>query len=207
MRKLTILAAVLVVLACGKHETDNSAAPTVSTGGGTDAARLSLIDAWKRIEPVAKAGSWKVAYISNTGVSQTLVSMNIHGATNRLMNENGDGGEWVFEMFKDTPKAITHEGKKGWEYPFTALVVTATGVETMQVDSLSVPKKLHELGEGVTYNMNTHFQNAAQDQKAKKKYDFASATTVVSAEDCTWLFKFYDVSSGEIVGKIQKPCK
>jgi len=168
--------------------------------------RISITDAWKKMREYTKDDSLKLAFASNTGVTGDYEAQ-VDTPSDRLMLENGEAGQWVFEMYKDTPQAVTEGDRKGWEYPYYVVIVGANAIARVDtIPAMRFPRKLDARSETIVYHMGTKFVNAVEDQKKKQPFDFASATMVTSGEDCSWLFKFYDAATGQIVGNIHKAC-
>ncbi len=69
------------------------------------------------------ADRWQFAFISNTGVMETIVSPNITGA-DRLMRVDGTAGQWVVEVCSTASTPITEGTRSGHEYQFQQVLVT-----------------------------------------------------------------------------------
>jgi hypothetical protein len=154
--------------------------------------RLSISEAKEKAVPPS---GWKLAFVSNTGVTQP-----VGGGASALMDAQGKAGQWVFEYYNDKPTPVEEDGKKGLSYPFKAAVVKPEGVSWLPDTDLAVPKKLAELG-GETLATLEQARNVAAGKVSK--FDMMSvASDVNSAGTCVWRFRFYDLKSGEVVGKV-----
>jgi hypothetical protein len=141
---------------------------------------------------------WKIAFISNTGVTESYGS-NV-SRVDAIALPDGSAGQWVIEMFKDTPKPVSEDGRTGFAYPFQAIVVTAANVEAAPDIDLKSAAKLVAL-DPVLGALQTAL--AAAKAKVTKKYDKLSIASDNRQGVIYWNFRFYDLKTQDIVAAIQ----
>jgi len=144
---------------------------------------------------------WRIAYISNTGVTGSVTSNKINKLQDGLMLQDGSAGQWVIEFFEDAPIKIVDGNREGKSYPFRKFIITANDITELPESKLNVSNKLPELNKGYLDAMELALKLAIE--KNKEKFDVISvASDVISNGDCYWFFRFYDISGDNISNKI-----
>lgn len=77
--------------------------------------------------------TWKIAYLSNTGVTQRVSGAESRRPDGGLMHKDGTAAQWVVEMFQQTDQRKTK-----W-IPFQVLRVTAKEVSDLPQSELEKP--------------------------------------------------------------------
>lgn len=165
---------------------------------------IQKIDASEAIVKAKKSvreRGWQIAFVSNTGVTDSVTASSIRSPQEALMDANGKAGQWVVEFFKDTPKSISQGGKKGKAYPLRRVLVTAMEVSDLPDTELGVPNTLPKLDDRYIASIERATKLAMS--KVSGKYDLMSiASDVRSSGMCNWVFRFYNAKRGNVVGKI-----
>jgi len=79
----------------------------------------------------AHSNAWYLGFVSNTGVTCTILSETLAHGHDALMKPDGEAGQWVIEFFKHPPAPGWPEGNRRWWYRFRTVVVTSTGATTL----------------------------------------------------------------------------
>ena len=195
-----LVAALAIASGCSpKTGTAPTSPPESSVVGlsGTEAvakARLAI--------PEANRDDWKLAYLSNTGVTQSIGAEGIDSIEQALMNADGVAGQWIVEFYKDEPTAVEEGDRKGVRYPFVAVSVTAKQSDPSEYEGgLGVPSKLAPLPEQDVTALGAAYKLAKD--SVDVEYDFASASSDVRSDGTvTWRFRFYKRGADDIVAKV-----
>ncbi|MGB8191908.1 MAG: toll/interleukin-1 receptor domain-containing protein [Chitinophagaceae bacterium] len=67
---------------------------------------------------------WQFAFISNTGVLRNLLSPRFSKPEEGLMKRDGTAGQWVIEVYSGEPNPISEQGRNGFAYEFTQVLIT-----------------------------------------------------------------------------------
>lgn len=141
---------------------------------------------------------WKIAFLSNTGVTSSVSSNHFSSADKALMLPNGQAGQWILEYFRDSPIILSDEGRS---YPFRRMLVTSNGASELPESNLSVRNKIEELDSEFLKKIDLARELAIS--KNDKQFDVISAYSDVRSNGaCFWKFRFYDLQNGNIVNKI-----
>ena len=196
--------AFLILVACGTAEHPSSEARAESRS--TPSTRVSIGDALQTARlAMASTPDYKLAFVSNTGVTQSVRAQELSGPADALMDKSGRAGQWVFEFYRDTPTPATNGGKRGFRYPFQIVLVSGARASQLPDSTMGVPKALAELSAARVKSVAALFARAAGKQKIH--FDVASVASFINSDgDCTWTFRFYDLKSGEIAAKELVPC-
>jgi hypothetical protein len=199
---MTLVAvAVFVALGCAKSPepaASTSNAPAPATATVADAGKLSAADAFAAAKKaLGTDGPWNLAFVSTTGVSQSVKATDPADA---MIGKDGKAGQWVFEFYKDTPTPTTHDGQEGFKYPFRVVSVTSAETTPLPDSDMGVPTKLVTIDDQAVGNIDTVVKNASG--AAKAPFDAMSiASDVGPNRPLSWRFRFYDLKSRQIVGK------
>ena len=152
-----------------------------------------------------KDSSWQIAFVSNTGVTQSYTTERIRTPQGAMMNKDGKAGQWVVEFYKNSPKKISEGSRQGFAYPFMAVLVTGQSAEAMPDAELAVPKALKPLKADAIGNLERAYGAAVS--RMKGKFDVATVGSDVRADgSCSWRFRFYDLKKQNIVDKANISC-
>lgn len=148
----------------------------------------------------ADAAAWQLAYISTTGVLDTVPSPKVMGG-DRLMRADGTAGQWVVEMCGLTPTEVTDGARSGYEYELRQVIVTAEGAEIVEGSDRQVfTVPLHrcpmplELAKGFDAALALALRSVAVD------FEVLSVAHSRPPSGLAWYFRFYDHE--EIVAKM-----
>lgn len=147
----------------------------------------------------AAGADWLLMFVSTTGVADDV---SLSGeAADRLLRPDGKAGQWIIEFYKDTPKDVTQDGKKGKSYPFRRFAIGDGDKPT------ELPKS--EMGTGSAFTPMSEAcvsgLKASQElaiKNNKKKFDVLDVTSDRTKGDCSWPFQFYDTKTQDIVNHI-----
>jgi len=166
------------------------------------AARMTAAQAVSKANQSMQDSKWQIAFLSNTGVTQSVSGEESHGADGGLIHNDGTAAQWVVEMFKDSPKPFSEGGRVGKSYPFQIVRVTAKGVSKLPASEMAVPVALSPLKPRYVSKLDTAGKLAAQQVKAS--FNAVSvASDVKSDGSCFWRFRFYDLKSQNVVAKVR----
>jgi hypothetical protein len=176
-------------------------APLTSVLGADAPPRLSAALAVTMGRNAIPGNEWKLAFLSNTGVTDSATSKKFNSPAPALMQSDGTAGQWVLEYFKDTPTPVEHDGQKGQSYPVRRLIVTIGETSELPEASLGVPTKLAPLSDACLAGIDPGRKRALAQNKAA--FDVMSAASnVKSSGECSWTFTFYNLKSGGPVNRI-----
>lgn len=168
--------------------------------GVSVATRISAAKALDSARSLA-GPPWQLAFISNTGVTDSVTSSRFGSPQQALMQRDGSAGQWVVEFFMDTPKEVRDGARRGRSYPLRRFLVTAQGASELAEAELAVPKGLAVL-KPACLNAVDAARNLAI-AKVRNPFQVMSVASQVSSDGtCSWAFRFYDLASGAIVGKV-----
>lgn len=155
----TIIALILLCVcctSCGNNESSKSNSDNNPKEPTTSITKISSDYAVEKAKQFVGSSGWVLANISNTGVvSQNITSSRLRSLAEGLMDKDGKAGQWVVEFYKDTPKSVEEDGKKGFNYPYKIVLVTANGAEPGGPDideGVNVPKGFSPLKEELVNN-------------------------------------------------------
>lgn len=163
--------------------------------------RITASQALESARKVVTGKEWLLAFLSNTGVTDSVTSEQFNGPEEGLMLPDGRAGQWVVEFFKDTPTTVSEGGRTGKSYPFRRVLVTATKSGMLPELDLAVPQNLSVLKEEYVAALETARKLATSQVKAK--YDIMSVESLVKSDgQCSWVFRFYDLKTQKIAAVI-----
>jgi hypothetical protein len=193
--------AILFLIMCGEARTEQ-VTPSLTLLSSMNMPGISASDALNSARKIIKAPEWKLLSISNTGVAGgSVTSEQLRGPEEALMRADGKAGQWVVEFFLDSPKQITEGGVSGKSYPLRRVMVTAKKISELAKTDIAVPKKLCELEERFVSSIDK--ARALAIKNAKKEFDVVSvASRVDSSGGCFWVFRFYNLKTGNVVANI-----
>ena len=181
-------------VACGRQQPETKE-------GWTSTSRISASSAVIRVKTSVTKEGWNLSFVSNTGVTESATSERFQGPGDALALSDGNAGQWIVEVFKDTPTAVSEGGRTGNSYPLRRFIVTARGGEKLPQGDIFVPTKLVSLTDESFGALDQARGIALKENKSS--FDVMSMNSDVrSSGECFWRFKFYDLKSGEIVGKV-----
>lgn len=184
---VSIIALCLITISCPHH----ALAQGKLTG-------KQAIDAARKI---VKGSEWQIAFLSNTGVTQSYSTEKLKSAREALMKKDGKAGQWVVEFYKNSPKDINEGGRKGVAYPLRAFLVTSNSASEMPTSVIKVPKQLPPLKSDYINNLDKALGLAIK--QVKIKFDVCSVASDVRSDGTTsWRFRFYDMSKENIIAKV-----
>lgn len=191
---------------CGKDSTKShsqSSQAKSNVSSSDEVTRITASQAINSARKVIQAPEWQLLSLSNTGVvAGSVTSEQFHSPNEALMLSNGKAGQWVVELYKDSPTPVSEGERTGFSYPFQRVLVTAQGNTELPEIDLAVPKKMVSLKMEYVAALDSARQLAIR--QVKTPYDLMSVGSWVSPEgECSWFFKFYDVKKGDIVGKVR----
>lgn len=159
--------------------------------------KITIQQAVEKAKKTMGNQGWEVAFISNTGVTQSVTSEKIRKPADGLMSPDGKAGQWIVEMYQNKP--ITNA--KGFVYPLRIFIVTANDASEIPENNLGVPRKLVPITNQKLMSFDKGLKEALV--RIKKKYDVLSVASDMKTDgNLHWVFKFYNLKSGEIVDKI-----
>lgn len=139
--------AVAQIAACGGKSATGSGQE--STGGSQQSepsceTPVTGPEAVSLVQAAVADPSWKIAYLSNTGVLQSIVAsptaMDDRAAM--LMRPDGRSCQWAVDLFRDEPTPVEQEGQQGLEYPLHTYTVWDGQVGDLPDRRLGVPTPL-----------------------------------------------------------------
>jgi hypothetical protein len=156
--------------------------------------RPSIRDALKLASDAVQADAvpWQLAFVSTTGVLDSLPSPNLIGV-DRLMRADGTAGQWVVEMCGLTPTEVTDGARIGYEYDLRQVIVTAEGaaiVERAERQVFTVP--LHrcpmppDLAKGFDAALSLASRSVVVD------FEVLSVAHSRPPSGLAWYFRFYN---------------
>lgn len=156
--------------------------------------RPSMRDALRLASDAVRADTvpWQLAYVSNTGVLDTLPSPKVMGG-DRLMRADGTAGQWVVEMCGFSSKEVTDGTRTGYEYDLRQVIVTAEGAELVEgADRQVFTIPLHrcpmplDLAKGFDFALALALRSVAVD------FEVLSVAHSRPPSGLAWYFRFYD---------------
>lgn len=157
--------------------------------------KISAADAIARANKAVGSNAWKIAFISNAGVTGgTVQARGVENLLDGFMDRNGLAEQWVIEYFKDSPKPYAEGGRKGVVYPKKTVVVTASEVSVDDSD-IAVAAKVSPLNPRYIGAMESARQLALA--RAGQKFDAVSVSSDAKHDGtCFWMFRFYTKKNG-----------
>ena len=168
--------------------------------GTPEPSRITAKLAVARARKALASSAWQVAFLSNSGVTQQVLSQD---PDNGLMHPDGTAGQWVVETFKNSPKPYRENGQTKTSYPFQVVDVSAGGAELLPAsdDGIVVPQVLPTLKPQYLDGLDGARKLAMQ--QVHTKFDVLSASSDVRSDgSCRWRFRFYDLKQQIMVGKV-----
>ena len=163
-------------------------------------SRITASLAVARARKALASPAWQVAFLSNTGVTQQVLSQ---APDSGLMHPDGTADQWVVEAFKNSPKPYRENGQTKTNYPFQVVAVSAGEAELLPAsdDGIVVPKVLPPLKQQYLDGLDGARKLAVR--QVRTKFDVLSASSEVRADgSCKWRFRFYDLKQQTMVGKV-----
>lgn len=218
MKRVTalVVCAGFALAGCGKKEPVPEGRPVSALGTrakpageaeGKDAPAASF-DRITAQQAVAKAlqaakedgpGPWKVAFLSNTGVTQSVSGEESRGADGGLVHADGTAAQWVVELYTDSPKPVSQGGRNGFLYPFVVCRATSRTASLLPGSEMAFPSKLSPVPPPDRLNA----ARILAMQQVKGQFDVCSAASDVKpGRPASWRFRFYDLRSKDIVAKV-----
>lgn len=162
---------------------------------------ITITEALEKVWQEVDSSEWEVAFISNTGATQSYTAKGIRGPMEALLSPDGKAGQWVVELYKDEPEAISEGEREGIGYPFQSVLVTSKSVDFMPETTLMVPDKLMRLESEYIESFPQALKLAVESLNIS--YDRISAlSSVIEIGECDWIFRFYDTSKQQIVALV-----
>jgi len=168
--------------------------------GAPEPSRITAGVAVARARKALASSAWQVAFLSNSGVTQQVLSQ---ADDNGLMHRDGTAGQWVVEAFKNSPKPYRENGQTKTNYPFQVVDISEGGAELLPAsdDGIVVPKVLPPLKPQYLDGLDDARKLAMRQVKAN--FDVLSASSDVRSDgSCKWRFRFYDLKRQAMVGKV-----
>jgi len=155
---------------------------------------------WTRELLGDEADRWQLAFLSNTGVVEPVVSR--YGmSVERLMRSDGTAGQWVVELCGVTGTPVSDGGRSGFNYLFRQLLITREdGATIVKPDShlaLTVPLHRCPLPPGLI-----HAYEEARDlavRSVEVEFEAMSAALARPSDGPQWWFRFYDTEEVLVV--------
>jgi len=141
---------------------------------------------------------WQLAFLSNTGVVESVVAPGIAGPADCLLHPDGTAGQWVVEVCGEKPKTVfreTAEGcETGYQYDYKRLLVTQHGVseaaDSPQTCTFTVPLSECPLPQDILEAYENALQLALR--SATVDYQLLSVAMDRPKGGAQWRFRFYD---------------
>src|SRR4051794_38241025 len=91
--------------------------------------RLTASQAIKDVKSTIDTPGWEIAFLSTTGVTESFLGDEFENAKGKaFLYPDGTAGQWIVELYRNTPKPVSEKGRSGYAYPFTRILVTAKAV-------------------------------------------------------------------------------
>ncbi len=157
----------------------------------------SLIKIWEEVD----ASEWEIAFISNTGVTQSYTAEGISNPMEALLSPDGKAGQWVVELYKDEPETFSDGEREGIGYPFQPVLVTSQKASLMPETILGVPAQLMPLKKEYIEAFPQALELSIDNVNIN--YDRISAlSNVMATGECNWVFRFYDISTRQLTALV-----
>jgi len=157
----------------------------------------TLKSVWEKVD----ASEWGIAFISNTGVTQSFTAEGINNPTDALLSPDGKAGQWVVELYQDKPEPFSDGAREGISYPFQPVVVTSKTASLMPESTIQVPAQLMPLKDEYIEAFPQALELSIENVDIN--YDRISAlSNVIATGECNWVFRFYDVTTQQITALV-----
>ncbi len=157
----------------------------------------TLIKTWEELD----ASEWEVAFISNTGVTQSYTAEGIRSPMEALLSPDGKAGQWVVELYKDEPEPFSDGEREGIGYPFQTVLVTSQSVSLLPETTLGVPTQLVPLKKEYIEAFPQALKSAVENLNIE--YDRISVlSNFMATGEFNWVFRFYDISKQQIIALV-----
>ncbi|MCX4738116.1 toll/interleukin-1 receptor domain-containing protein [Streptomyces antibioticus] len=145
---------------------------------------------------------WQLAFLSNTGVVQTVAKPELNNATNALMHRDGTAGQWVVEMCGLGFTRTIEDGNTRYRYNFRQIVCTSQGATLQNEDdqglTLTSPLSASPLPDDWLDACDRARKAAIH--AVEVPYALLSVRLDRPSSGAYWFFRFY--GADEIVAKV-----
>lgn len=133
---------------------------------------------------------WRLGFLSNTGVTCSVLSEELEHLQDAFMLRDGSAGQWIVEFFRRTPYAITVNDSDRSFHCIRSVIATAHGVTTLPDSGFVYSGIVRPLELKWVRGLDAAFQFTLR--RMHRPFDGASVTSrVASGGKCSWNFSFY----------------
>ncbi len=166
--------------------------PDESTGDRLTAGEaLRLAD---QLLAADAARRWQLAFLSNTGIVESVVSRHFVSPEEGLMTPDGRAGQWVVEVYSGEPHVMSRDGRTGYAYDFQQILVTrkdgAARVGAVDSCAFSVPFSQCPLPESLS---EAYHRARALAIRCSAVVSYVMSVSLERPRGgAEWCFRFYD---------------